>query len=142
MALAAELIEQTIRHRPDDYTTWQKTAEFILLTSGNGYYWNDEGEVEYVSDLTPWEAENERQMLLALPEKIRQAMMPTVKARVVKNKKLLHNLPTVLNDVESLTDKVFVDPYCLLATAPANVSDDWAGVIYELTKDAELVFED
>ena len=142
MALAAELIEQTIRHRPDDYTTWQKTAEFILLTSGNGYYWNDEGEVEYVSDLTPWQAENERQMLLALPEKIRQAMMPTVKARVVKNKKLLHNLPTVLNDVESLTDKVFVYPYCLLATAPANVSDDWAGVIYELTKDAELVFED
>ena len=142
MTLARDLIEQTIKHNPEQYRTWQDASKYILLTSGNGYFWNDEGYVEYVGDLTPWEAENERQMLLSLPKKISTAMLPHVKERVVRNKRIIKNIDTLLDYTLSLTDKIFVDPDCLLATAPANISEDWADTINQLTKDAELVFEE
>lgn len=142
MTFARDLMEQTMRHNPGEHKNWQSVAKHILLTSGNGYFWNDEGTVDYVGDLSPWEAENERQMLLSLPKKIRDAMLPSVKSRVVANKKFLQRIDEELDNPESLTNKIFVDPDCLLSTAPVNISEDWADVIYNLTKDAELVFDE
>lgn len=140
--IARDLIERTMRNNPTEYKTWQDTAKYILLVSGNGYFWNDEGLIEHVSDLKPWEAENERQMLLSLPRKISEAMLPTVKARVIQNKKTLQGIDEELSNPESLTDKVFVDPDSLLANSPANVSGDWTEAIDALTKDAELIWEE
>lgn len=142
MDFARDLIEKTIRNDPSENSTWQIAVRNILLISGNGYFWNDEGNVEHISDLKEWEAENERQILLALPRKLANALLPGVKERVIKNKKILMNIKEELDSPESLTGEVFVESNSLLAQAPANISEDWSSVIHELTKDAELIWDE
>lgn len=142
MDFARDLIEKTIRNDPSENSTWQIAVRNILLISGNGYFWNDEGNVEHISDLKEWEAENERQILLALPRKLANALLPGVKERVIKNKKILRNIKEELDSPESLTGEVFVESNSLLAQAPANISEDWSSVIHELTKDAELIWDE
>lgn len=138
-----DLIEELIRQKPGTIKTKQDAVKYIFLTTDNLLRWNGEGEVENLNKSAHWQKSDEYAAAKTLPPQIREALRPSIRARIRANLIVLRDLENELEKpVESLTGDVLMDERSLSWIIPGNITEEYADAFRELTKDAHIVFND
>lgn len=138
-----KLMKQSLLAYPTLFPNRSRILHHVLCVIGNGYEWNENGEVQSESAYEPWTPEleaarnNERYAYHAMSDWLREASLDADKKEMELCKKIVSEVEERIFQTETIEFFYPQSSYALLMKIPENVTDDWRAVCDEMRTVAE-----